>query len=171
MQLVLDLTLPDARRRIAGAGNVVHTGIVWQESLIVVPLIAGIILEPAGEAALVFPMNGHPAEMHGLKLRQRRTAGVGLAHRTNPPGTVLESEGRRTIHLEFLAIIADPAGPEAKLIQARRVHDDVTFVAQRLPSLLNTGGARREHQVTLDSGFVFLYDQAMASHRLLRRPP
>ncbi len=140
--------------------------IVGQEGLVGVPLVAGAVLKPAGQAALVLPVNGHPAEVNGLILRQRRTAGIGIPDRAYPPGAILQTEGGVPIDLQLPAVVADPALPEAELVEPGGIHDHVTLVAQGLATLLDTGRARRKHQVALDTGVIGLDHHPVATHGL-----
>ena len=65
---MLYLTLPHARLRVDGIWDRVHTGVMWQKCLVRVPLVAVAVFKPTRKAALVLPVNRHPAKMHGLIL-------------------------------------------------------------------------------------------------------
>ena len=151
---MLNLPLPDTTVGVIGAGNLIHGGIARQKTLVGMPLVAGAVLEPARQAALVLPVNRHPVEVNRLVIRQWRATAVGVTHRPDTPGAVLESKGAAPVHLQLPAVVANPALPAAELVQAGRVHDQVALVAQGLTALLDTAGVGGEQQVALYAGVI-----------------
>jgi hypothetical protein len=81
-------------------------------------------------------------------------------------GALLEAKSGGTIDPQFTAVVADPAVPAAKLVQAGRIHHQVALIAQGLPPLLHARRVRREDQVAFNTRFVGRNGQLMTAHGL-----
>ena len=163
---VFNLTLPAASAGVVGSGYVVHGCIVGQEALIGMPLVASFILKPTRQAALVIPDDRQPIEMHRLELGQGGTAGICVTHWPQAPGAIFQPHRVATVHLQFLAVVTNPALPATKLVQARCIHHHMTRITQGLAPFLDARRCRRKHKVCLNTCFVCPDLYPVASHGL-----
>ena len=130
------------------------------------PLVTGAVLEPTGQAALVLPVNGHPVEMNGLVISKRGATAIGIPHRADPPGAILQAEGVVPVYLQPLAVVTNPPLPGAELVQPGGIHYQVALVAHCLAPFLDTGGMGRKDQVALYAGIVSFYHHPVPPHGL-----